>query len=362
MVGWDLVLCAAMAYFEWRTYRHLAALENDPTTIVWQQFRAIPAATCAVSVVIVSYNVAGLLAAAIGSVLEDLERAGITGEIIVVDNASADDSVAKVKECSPHVRLIANSTNVGFGRAANQGMHAALGESVVVLNPDASVRPGFFAAIEGYLAQEPHVGLLGPQIVGTDETSQPSCRRAYTIATAILESTPLQWWFGETPALHRFYCRDLDLAQVARVDWVEGACLIVRREVLKAVGGFDPRFFMYFEETDWCGRIRAAGWDVAYFPGAQVLHHRSQSAVQDLSARALNFHQSRHAFLVKERGRPVALMLRFVIGLLFAVHTVLQAAKLLIRRNQELRQNVAVLGRVTLWYLSGISGRGQHPV
>ncbi|MYB75502.1 MAG: glycosyltransferase [Chloroflexi bacterium] len=362
--GWlGLALSAAMAYYEWRAYRHLAALERDPTTRVWQEFRTLPAATCDVSVVIVSYNVADLLAAAIGSVLEDLERAGIDGEVIVVDNASADGSAAAVRERFPSVRLITNAANVGFGRAANQGMLAAKGEIVVVLNPDASVHPGFFAAIKDYLAQEPHIGLLGPHIVHADGTTQPSCRRSYTLATVFLESTPLQWWFGETPDLRRFYCRDLDPTEAARVDWVEGACLIARREVLKAVGGFDPRFFIYFEETDWCRRIRDAGWDVAYFPGAQALHHRSRSADQDLIARALNFHRSRHAFMAKERGRLVALLLRVVIGLLFGLYAAQQAAKTLVKRqNQELRQNVAMLAHVTLWYLTGFSGRGRHPV
>ena len=362
--GWlGLALSAAMAYYEWRAYRHLAALERDPTTRVWQEFREIPVAARAVSVVIVSYNVADLLAAAIESVLADMERAGITGEAIVVDNASADGSAAAVRERFPKVRLITNATNVGFGRAANQGMLAAKGEIVVVLNPDASVHPGFFAAIKDYLAQEPRIGLLGPHLVHADGATQPSCRRSYTLATVFLESTPLQWWFGETPDLRRFYCRDLDPTKAAKVDWVEGACLIVRRSVLQAVGGFDPRFFMYFEETDWCQRIRDAGWDVAYFPGAQALHHRSRSADQDLIARALNFHRSRHTFLVKERGRLVALLVRVVIGLLFGVYAAQQAAKTLVKRqNQELRQNAAMLGHVTLWYLTGFSGRGRHPV
>ena len=358
-VGWlGLVLSAAMAYFEWRTYRHLAALEKDPTTEVWRQCRELPAATCAVSVVIVSYNVAALLASAIDSVLADVERAGISGEVIVVDNASQDNSATTVRASFPNVRLIENATNVGFGRAANQGMLAAAGEVVVVLNPDASVQPGFFSAIRDHLTQEPRVGLLGPHLMQADGTTQPSCRRSYTLATAFLESTPLQWWFGETSALQRFYCRDLDATQSAQVDWVAGACLVVRRAVLQAVGGFDPRFFMYFEETDWCRRIRDAGWDVAYFPGARVLHHESQSASQDLIARALNFHRSRHAFMIKERGRLVARFVRVVVGLLFAVHTVQQAVKSLLRRHdQELRQNVTVLARVTLWYLTGVSAR-----
>ena len=362
--GWlGFALSAAMAYFEWRTYRNLAALERDPTTQVWQEFRALPAATCDVSVVIVSYNVADLLATAIDSVIEDMKRADVAGEVIVVDNASADGSVASVRARYRDVHLIENAANVGFGRAANQGMLATRGEMVVVLNPDASVLPGFFAAVRDYLAQEPRVGLLGPHVRQPDGSTQSTCRRSYTLATAFLESTPLQWWFGESPALQRFYCRDLDETQAAKVDWVVGACLIMRRSVLQAVGGFDPRFFMYFEETDSCRRIREAGWDVGYFPGAHALHHESQSADQDLIARALNFHRSRHMFVAKERGRLVALALRAVIGLLFAVYTVQQAAKVPLKRhNRELRKNVAELAHVTLWYLTGFSGRRRHHV
>ena len=357
--GWlGLALSAAMAYYEWRAYRHLAALAKDPTTRVWQEFRELPPASCDVSIVIVSYNVADLLVAAIGSALEDIKNAGADGEVIVVDNASADGSAATVRTRFPEARLLANETNTGFGRAANQGMLAARGEWVVVLNPDASVEPGFFAAVRDYLDRQPRVGLLGPRVARPDGTAQWSCRRSYTLAAAFWESTPLQWWLGETPALRRFYCRDLDATQAANVDWVEGACLVARRSVLRAVGGFDPRFFLYFEETDWCRRVREAGWDVAYFPGARARHHRSQSAGQDPTARALNFHRSRQAFLAKERGGVAALLIRAVVGMLFAVHTAQQAVKALARRqNRELQQNVAVLARVTAWYLTGLPRR-----
>ncbi len=368
--GWvGFALSAAMAYFDWCTYRHLAALEKDPTTQVWQEFRELPAATCAVSVVIVSYNVADLLAKAISSVETDMINAGISVEVIVVDNASLDCSVAMVRARFPKVSLIANSTNKGFGQAANQGMLAAQGESVVVLNPDASVQSGFFAAIQNFLARQPHVGLIGPHIAAPDGSNrakwhtQSTCRRSYTLATALLQSTPLEWWLGETPDLQRFYCRDLDESNTARVDWVVGACLVVRRAVLQAVGGFDPRFFMYFEETDWCLRIKEAGWEVAYFPDAHVLHHRSKSADQDLIARALNFHLSRHKFLAKERGRLVALLLRGIIGLLFAAYTADQTLRsLLWRQHPILRQNANVFAHVTAWYLTGFPGRGRRLV
>jgi hypothetical protein len=362
--GWlGFVLSVTMAYFEWRTYRNLAALQRDPTTPIWQEFLALPPPTRTFSVVIVSYNVAGLLATAIESVLADFADADINGEIIVVDNNSRDDSVAVVRERYPNVRLLTNTANVGFGRAANQGMVEAQGEFAVVLNPDASVQPGFFSAVLDFLGEHPHVGMLGPHVMQPDGTTQSTCRRAYTWATAMLESTPLQWWRGETADLQRFYCRDLDENAEAHVDWVVGACLVARREALRAVGGFDPRFFMYFEETDWCRRIREAGWEVAYSPVAHVLHHRSQSADQDLIGRALNFHHSRHKFLAKERGRPAAFVLRVVIGLLFGIYTAQQGLKSLLRRHNEvLRRDVNVLAHVTVWYLTGFPGRGRRLV
>ncbi len=366
--GAGLAISAAMAYFDWRMHRHLAALTKDPTTRVWREFRQLPPAACAVSVVIVAYNVAGLLADAIASVLADLEDAGIDGEVIVVDNASADDSAALVRARFPRVRLIANAANAGFGNAANQGMAAARGETVVVLNPDATVEAGFFAAVRDCLDQEPHVGLLGPHVAAPDGPdggwgTQSTCRRAYTFATTLLESTPLQWWLGETADLRRFYCRDLDETQPARVDWVVGACLVARRTALRAVGGFDPRFFMYFEETDWCRRIREAGWEVAYVPTARIRHQRSRSADQDLIGRALNFHHSRHKFLAKERGRWPALLLRIVIGLLFAAYTAQQGVRALVQRgDQHTRQKANIFAHVTAWYLTGFPGRGRRLV
>lgn len=321
------------------------------------------------SVVIVSYNVAELLISAVASVCADVKNAGIIGEVIVVDNASHDGSAAQLRLQFPDVNLIANSTNKGFGNAANQGMAAARGEVIVILNPDAGVRPGFFTAVQDFLDREPRVGLLGPHVAAPgapgSETwhTQSTCRRAYTLATAFCESTPLQWWLGDFPALQRFYCRDLDEATPARVDWVVGACLVVRRAVLQGVGGFDPRFFMYFEETDWCRRIKAAGWEIAYVPQARVLHHRSRSAAQDLIARALNFHHSRHKFLAKEYGRLVALLLRSVIGLLFAVYVGEQAVRSLLRsEDAELRQKVNVFAHVAVWYLTGFPGRGRRLV
>ncbi len=362
--GWvGFALSAAMAYFDWRMHRHLAALERDPTTQVWQEFRDLPAATCEVSVVVVSYNDLELLTATINSVATAMEQAGISGEVIVVDNASQDASAATVRDRFPEVRLIANDMNMGFGNAANQGMLAAHGAYVVVLKPSVEVQPGFFGATLAFLAEQPHVGVVGPHVQQPDGVSQSTCRRSHTWATTLLERTPLQWWLGETSALQRFYCRDLDETQPAMVDWVVGACLVVRRAVLQAVGGFDPRFFMYFEETDWCQRINAAGWQVAYFPGAHVLHHRSQSAGQDQIARALNFHHSRQKFLAKERGRLAALVLRGIIGLLFVVYTAEQALRGLLKgRDPILQQKANVCAHVAVWYLSGFPGRGRRIV
>ena len=362
--GWvGFALSAAMAYFDWRTHRHLAALEKDPTTQVWQEFRDLPAATCGVSVVIVSYNVLELLTTTINSVVTAMEQAEIAGEVIVVDNASQDAGAARVRDRFPKVRLIANEANMGFGKAANQGMLAARGELVVVLKPSVEVQSGFFGAILEYLAAQPHVGVVGPHVRQPDGVPQSTCRRSHTWATTFLESTPLQWWLGETSALQRFYCSDLDETQPARVDWVVGACLVVRRSALQAVGGFDPRFFMYFAEPDWCQRINEAGWQVAYFPGAHVLHHRSHSAGQDLIARALDFHNSRQEFLAKERGRLAALPLRGIIGFLFVVYTAEQALRGLLKaRDPHLLQKANVCAHVAVWYLTGFPGRGRRLV
>ena len=181
---------------------------------------------------------------------------------------------------SPAVRLIANVENVGFTRGNNQGLAVARGRHVFFLNPDTEVVGDALVTMVAYLDAYPEVGALGPQLRYGDGGLQSSRRRFPTFATALLESTPLAWHWPGNPWARRYRMEDQGsgirdqgsgVTPTVRgrargvligqeVDWVVGAALLVRREILKQIGGFDEGYFMYSEELDLCRRIKEAGW------------------------------------------------------------------------------------------------------
>lgn len=225
------------------------------------------------SVVIVSWNTADLLT----DCLRSLERSTEPLEIIVVDNASSDDSVARARVLGATV--IANTENVGYARANNQGWRAAGAASdvVVLLNSDATVEPGALEALAAELRTRTDLGACGPRLRLPDGRPQPFAfggdpTPAYLLRRAWrrLRGRPMHDW-GEAAG------RD--------VDWVSGACLAVRREALTRVAGLDEDYFMYFEDVDLCRRLRANGWRVRTVPEAVVTHVGGQSLKLNPAAR-----------------------------------------------------------------------------
>lgn len=257
------------------------------------------------SIIIVSYNVRALL----DRCLRSLAGEGQT-DVIVVDNASSDGTPAYLRQNFPDVRLIANQTNAGFGVANNQGLALARGEWVLFLNPDAELRPGALAALRRILETQPGVGVVGPRLRYADGQIQSSRRRFPTPLMALAESTVLGRWWPTNPAARRYHCLDVSDGQAQDVDWLNGACLLTRRSVLEQIGGFDPRFFMYSEELDWCRRVRDGGWRIVYSPSAEVIHREGKSSEQNLARRARNFHESKARYFEKYYGRGVGRALR----------------------------------------------------
>jgi GT2 family glycosyltransferase len=314
----------------------------------------------ACSIVIVSWNVRGLLRACLHSIeadsgvslAKDTDHGPGTTEVIVVDNASTDGSAAMVRAEFPGVRLLAEATNLGFTGGNNRGIAASRGRRVLLLNPDTEVRPGTLAALGGYLDQHPKVGLVGPRLLNTDGTPQSSRRRFPTPATALVESTPLQALLPTWPALRRYYVLDRSDDEAQEVDWVTGAAMLARREALLQIGGFDPGYFMYSEELDLCRRLRRAGWRIGYEPAAVVVHHGGQSSDQNVPARHIRFQRSRLRYFARWHGRGVAAALRLWICALYGWQATLEAGKWLIGHKRPLRrERVAMYGTVlrALW-------------
>ena len=199
-------------------------------------------------------------------------------EIIVVDNASRDDSLLEIGSFGEKVYVIENSENVGFGRANNQCLDLAHGRYVLLLNTDAFVSPDTLTKTLAYMDLHPQCGVLGVRLVGRDGVLQPSCRYFPTVFNTFTCATGLNRWF---PWIRSVDEMTWDHASVRECDWVPGCYYMVRREVIDQVGLFDPRFFLYYEEVDHCRAVKAAGWSVTYFPDTTVIHIGGESAKSD---------------------------------------------------------------------------------
>ncbi|HET9691028.1 MAG TPA: glycosyltransferase family 2 protein [Acidimicrobiales bacterium] len=223
----------------------------------------------AVEAVVVNHNAADHLAACIAS----LRAAGVD-RVVVVDNASDDASEAVTRRAGAD--WLPAGANLGYGRAANLAAARLQGPAVLVANPDLVVDAGAVAALVARLDAEPDLGVVGPQITNPDGSLYPSGRRFPDMVDAIGHGL-----LGAVNPDNRFTARyrmlGWDHADAARVDWVSGACMLVRRATWEAVGGFDPAYFMYMEDVDLCWRVARAGWGVGYEPAATVMHVQGAS-------------------------------------------------------------------------------------
>ena len=207
--------------------------------------------------------------------IESLYRTGYEDfETIVVDNDSAEPP-----GLPSGVRLIRNKKNVGFARAHNRGIAGSTGGIVVLINPDTVVGRNFFHSMESFFEENPKVGIAGPKILDSDGELQLSARR---------EISALSGFLGRTSLLTRLFPRSslvksqfpavTEGSHPTSVDWVSGACMVIRRETLLGIGSLDERFFMYFEDADLCRRARAAGWLVYYLPHVGIIHQTGASS------------------------------------------------------------------------------------
>ncbi len=290
------------------------------------------------SVVIVNWNVRELLRRCLRSVLASQRLSGLAAEVIVVDNASSNGSTEMVKEEFPQVRLIANEENLGFTRANNQGIVASEGRYILLLNPDTEVLGDALGAMVEYMDAHPDVGALGPMLLNPDGSVQSSRRRFPTLATAFLESTVFQWELSrDNRVLRRYYVFDRPDDEVQEVDWVTGACILMRREAIEEVGPLDEGFFMYSEELDWCRRAKERGWKVIYLPEAKVVHYGGKSSEQVVPFRHIQFQRSKIIYFRKHYGLwPAALLHVFLLGMYF-YELVMEALKWLVGHKRPLR-------------------------
>jgi GT2 family glycosyltransferase len=265
------------------------------------------------SIVIVSWNTRALLQACLASIFQ--HTAGISYEVIVVDNDSADGSAAMVESEFPQVVLLRNRRNMGFGAANNQAIGVARGQCVLFLNSDTEVSDGAIADLYEELLGDSSCGAAGGLLVYPNGAPQwsygfaPSFRRMVWITISGL--LRIRW--KRKPVAVIPDPQD----PACQVEYVVGADLMVRKSVLDSVGGFDEHFFAYFEETDLCARIQRQGWTVRYVPHVVIMHHLG-GAFKPASERMLfTYYTSFYRYLKKHSGWYLGAKILLVVKLAF---------------------------------------------
>lgn len=221
-----------------------------------------------VSVILVNYNCADLLRKCLGSLY--MHTREISFEVIVVDNASNDDSVPMIRAEFQNVSLIESPKNLGFSRANNLAAQSAESDYLLFLNTDTRLIDNLVKALGDYLDHHPRVAAVGPRLIFEDGRFQPSAGQLPNLVVELVDKIKHGLFRGGrnivTPVFNWFN------GKIRKVGWVTGACMMVRREPFQDAGGFDEDMFMYFEDKDLCRRLITQGWEVVYFPHTSVIH------------------------------------------------------------------------------------------
>jgi N-acetylglucosaminyl-diphospho-decaprenol L-rhamnosyltransferase len=225
-----------------------------------------------VSTIVVTYN-------ALPWVEQALESVRGT-ELVVVDHGSTDGTLELVRERFPEA-VVVEQENRGFGAGNNAGMRAAAGRWYLLLNSDAWLEPGALDALVEFAEAHHDAAVVGPRLLNTDRTLQRSVRGFPSVWRIATEYLFLRKLAPRSGALNAFYAGGFDHDEPREAEFLMGSVLLVRREAVEAVGGFDERYFMFSEETDWCYRFRAAGWKVWFFPGAEAVHVGGATTTQN---------------------------------------------------------------------------------
>ena len=279
---------------------------------------AQPKAVPDLSVLIVSYNTAALVEACLRSIAATIQRCSY--EVVVADNGSVDGTVDMVRQNWASVTVLDIGANLGFARANNRALHASSGRYVLLLNSDTEVLDGALDELVAFLDANPRAGMAAPHLLNSDLTDQGTARAFPSAAAALFGRKSLLTRLFPANRWSRRYLvgRTQHGNAPFAVDWVSGACLMVRRSVIDLVGALDEGFFMYWEDADWCRRVGNAGFGVYCVPSARVVHHEGQSSRGQSARLVWEFHRSVFHYYTKYYTGLAAVALRPAVGLALA--------------------------------------------
>lgn len=296
--------------------------------------------TLDLSIIIVNWNTPDYLDACLRTVADEVAALGSNRvETFVVDNASADHSVAMVKEQYGWVTLIENSENVGFASANNQAACLAQGRYVLLLNSDTEIKPGALAILIAFLDQHPKAGVVGAQLLNSDGSLQISAHPAPTLSRELWYLLHLDLVYPR--AVYPMAAWPVDRPQ--RVEILKGACMMLRHTVLDEIGLLDEDYFMYSEEVDLCKRVGQAGWELYWEPRAVIVHHGGRSTQQVPLSMFMHLYRSKILYFRKRHGLLAALVYKII--LMFAALVRVMVSALAWLERPPRREHHRELGR-----------------
>ena len=280
-----------------------------PDPVIFKEIT--PAIVLDLSVVIVSWNSVEFLDECLGAVYEATDGRDV--DVIVVDNASTDGSTDFIRAHFPQVRLIVNARNMGVSMAYNQGLQAGKGKYIQMLCSDTIVQRDALDVMTAFLDTHPEVGAIGPRLLYPDGRLQPSCRTFPTLWIFAWEFLGLSRLFPRHTEFGKWRMGDFDHMTTREVDQPRGSSLMVRRTVWKEVGGWDEDLDMFFNDVDWCLRIKEHDWKIFFIPDAVMKHYGGSSIKKVRPRMIIASHACCYRFFKKhQRGLLHALAIRIL--------------------------------------------------
>jgi GT2 family glycosyltransferase len=319
------------------------------------------------TVTIVNFNTRAKLADCLRSIRETCE--GMALEIIVVDNGSSDGSIEMVRQEFPEVTLVEAGENLGFGRAHNRAMAMGTGRHFIVLNPDTIVEPNTFRRLVRFMDDTADAGACGPTVKDATGAFAHSGHRDISVLSVFANAFNLRAILPRDEVLRRRFGRWLGKIHSAyhphdslrTVDWVDGACLVVRRGAWEQTGGFDEGIFLNAEDFDWCYRIRQKRWQIYHVPDVSLVHLMHQSKEQVYVPSYVAHYRSIIYLFRKHHGGAHSALVRAILFVAFSSRLFAARVSGLVggraRRERDVEAFRAVI-RTALTYDAGDASRG----
>ncbi|MFT9495339.1 glycosyltransferase family 2 protein [Anaerosolibacter sp.] len=251
-----------------------------------------------ISIIIVNYNTKDLTLQTIQSVCKS--KTQFAYEVIVVDNASTDDSIQAIRDEFPQITVIQNDKNLGFSKANNIGIKQATGRYILLLNSDTVVMEDTLELMVNFMDENKDVGASGCKVILPDGSLDKACKRSFpTPLNAIYNALKLDVLYPASKRFGQYNLTYLDNNKIHYIDCLVGAFMMVRREAIEQVGMLDEEFFMYGEDIDWCYRIKLAGWKIVYYPLVKIIHYKGGSSKKRNPKLIYEFYRAMYLFYKK---------------------------------------------------------------